>query len=174
MSDDYGDGFDRPALSPVQRSYRQEPSTFLASVHARAESLFARGYRAKAARLPGLFQVLPENPKRAERNGSPEGYLVHAVKGTCSCPFFAKQEQGEWLEEDGSLVACKHLIGLEKLVRETAADCRSVGDLHGFYRLAAQWMEVLAERYREGIGNTAPPAIGYIAAGTDHIEKGKG
>jgi hypothetical protein len=150
------------SLSAVQRAYRQEPSQYLAMLHARAESLFEQGYRVRPGRMPGVFYVLPEDTKRAKRNGSPEGYLVHAVRLTCSCPFFAKQEQGEVLDEEGSYVHCKHLLGLEKLIKLTAAEHKANGEMYCYYRLIAQWWDVLAERHRS-VTETSGLAAGNLS-----------
>lgn len=134
------------ALSPLQAKFRSDPEGYFATLLDRAERLFENGYRADAAAMPHVFIVRRGAGSSDPREG--EGrYLVHAIKQTCSCPFFERQAV-EPLCHDKTRVPCKHLLGLEALVKLTAEERKATRDLHRYYRLVAHWMGVLAERHR--------------------------
>ena len=131
-------------LSPSQKSYRDNPSGFLERLQARAESLAQDGYTAYPANAPHAFVVAPDRPK----GGEVAGYLVHPLCGTCSCPFYARQLQGEYLGEDETLVPCKHLTGLPALIRATCRRHANEGDIHACCRLWQHWMITQSKKRR--------------------------
>ena len=74
-----------------------DEARLLASVNARAETLFESGYRARWA---GSARLLV-------RNGRGAAYLVETLAQTCECPFF-RAHQGRY--------PCKHLLGWTRLL----------------------------------------------------------
>jgi hypothetical protein len=135
----------RSSLSLQQRHYRANPDAFLSALRGRAERLFEDGYRVDAAAMPCVF-VVRHGARGSDPHDAACRYLVHAVKGTCTCPFFTKQRL-EPLTDDGSIIPCKHLLGLEDLVRLCSGLAKASGDLHHYYKLLGHWMKALAERH---------------------------
>jgi hypothetical protein len=135
----------RSSLSLQQRHYRANRDAFLSVLRGRAERLFEDGYRVEAAAMPCVF-VVRHSARGSDPRDAACRYLVHAVKGSCTCPFFTKQRV-EPLTDDGSIIPCKHLLGLEELVRLCSGLAKASGDLHGYYKLLGHWMRVLAERH---------------------------
>jgi hypothetical protein len=75
-----------------------DEARLMASVNARAQTLFESGYRARWAG-PALLRV---------RNAQGAAYLVETLARTCECPFFQAHE-GRY--------PCKHLLGWTRLLR---------------------------------------------------------
>ena len=134
-----------PRLSPSQRSYRDNPNGFLERLYARAESLSVEGYTAYPTETPHAFVVAQEGAKDAP----PMGYLVFPLDATCSCPFYARQSQGEFLGEDRVVIPCKHLLGLPLLVRATCKRHAREGDIHSCCQLWQHWMRTQSKKRRE-------------------------
>lgn len=135
-------------LSSLQRTFLNDPEGYMTTLLRRAERLFDQGYRAEAASVPHVFVVTRK--KRPADTPEDGRYLVHAVQVTCTCPFFTRQA-AEPLCHDGTPVPCKHLLGLQTLVRLTAEERKATRDLYAYYRLASHWMGVMAERHRTSI-----------------------
>jgi len=74
-----------------------DEARLMASVNARAETLFESGYRARWAG-PARLSV---------RNSKGAAYLVETRAQTCECPFF-RAHQGRY--------PCKHLLGWTRLL----------------------------------------------------------
>lgn len=129
-------------LSNTQKAYRRDPKRFLLRLQLRAERLFENRYTVEATNRPHVFVVIfPE--RNTERL-----YFVDAWEQTCTCPFYLRQQEGETLTGDGSILACKHLIGLERLVKCCRAAWIESGDLQRGYRLWSHWLQTLWARKR--------------------------
>ena len=139
-----------PKLSPSERGYLFNRDGFLAGIKERGSRLFEDGYRAHATAEAGSF-VVTVPYKDGEKS-----YFLNASKGTCSCPFHREQREGRPLTEDGSIIPCKHLEGLEALVKQTVQELKDLGDL-SYYRLRASWLSVVAKRR----GNLLLPQADY-------------
>lgn len=132
-------------LSASQKSYRDNPNGFLERLQARAASLSQDGYTAYPADAPHAFVVAPDGAKE----GPPMGYLVFPLLGACSCPFYARQREGEYLGEDRVVIPCKHLLGLSALVRATCQRHAREGDIHSCCLLWQHWMITQSKKRRE-------------------------
>lgn len=132
-----------PQLSASQRAYLFNRENFLAGLRQRAATLFACGYTLWPTATPHVFVVTCPH-KDGEKS-----YFVNAVTHTCTCPFLTRQKEGEPLTEDGTLLACKHLLGLRTLLRQMVQALKTEGDLNCYYRLRAHWLGVLAEKHRQ-------------------------
>ena len=133
---------EEPRLSPSQRAYRSDREQFLKRLETSAERLFADGYRAATTECHYVF-VLTCPHKDGEKS-----YLVDALRETCICAFYTRQVEGELLDEDGSILACKHLRGLKRLVKQTRVALFTEGETGSGYRLWVHWIAVLSERCR--------------------------
>ena len=128
-----------PRLTPSERGYLFNRDGFLAGIKERGSRLFEDGYRAHATAEHYVFVVtLPYQDGEKQ-------YFVNLAKGTCSCPFHREQREGRPLTDDGSIIPCKHLEGLEALVKQTVQELKDLGDL-SCYRLRASWLSVVAKR----------------------------
>ena len=138
-----------PRLSPSQKSYRDNPNGFLARIKARAESLFQDGYTASPADTLHSFVVA----YHAARDGQLVEYVVCPLQGICSCPFHARQLQGEYLGESGdtTVLTCKHLMGLASLVRTTCQWHAREGNISACCHLWQHWMTTRATLRRARI-----------------------
>ena len=74
-----------------------------------------------------------------------KSYFLNVTQRTCSCPFHREQREGRLFTEDGSIIPCKHMEGIEALVKQTIAELKDFGDL-SHYRLRASWLSVVAKR----------------------------
>ena len=128
-----------PKLTPSERGYLFNRDGFLAGIKERAGRLFEDGYRAHGTAEPYVF-VVTVPCKDGEKQ-----HFLNALRGTCSCPFHREQREGRPLTEDGSIIPCKHLQGLELLIRKTVRELKDLGDL-SHYRLRACWISVVAKR----------------------------
>jgi hypothetical protein len=145
-----------PRLSPTQWAYLFDREAFLERLCRRALRLAEDGYTVQATETPGMFLVVCPAGVNA--------YTVHALEKTCTCPFYTRQAHDQPLTADGSLVPCKHLLGLKTLLRGTRERLLKDGDSCGAYRLwahAMAWLSV--ERLQDeeatslpGIGSTTP------------------
>jgi len=134
-----------PRLSSTQKAYREDPDGFLERLQARANSLYPDGYTVRPASEPHRFLVAHTNPK----DGVVTEYAVHAGEERCTCPFFARQANGERLADGGGpLLPCKHLVGLPALVRETWRQHARDGDVQALTDLWRHWMVFVAARRR--------------------------
>ena len=134
-----------PRLSSTQKAYREDPDGFVQRLQARANSLYPDGYTVRPASEPHRFLVAHTNPK----DGLVTEYAVHAGEERCTCPFYARQANGERLAEGGGpLLACKHLLGLPALVRETWRQHARDGNVSALTALWRHWMVFVAARRR--------------------------
>lgn len=133
-----------PRLSASQKSYRDNPNGFLERLYARAENLSGEGYTAYPTETPHAFVVA-----QGAKDAPPMGYLVFPLQATCSCPFYARQSQGEYLGEDRVVIPCKHLLGLPALVRATCQRYAREGDIHSCCQLWQHWMRTQSKKRRE-------------------------
>lgn len=125
-------------LSPSQKAYRTNPQGFLERLRERAATLFESGYRVEPGEETHRFQVV--NSTRKEEIV----YQVDALACTCTCPFFAWQEAGEYLGEQAEIIACKHLQGFPTLVRKTRQELYRKGHVTAFCTLSMHWMKHLS------------------------------
>lgn len=129
----------KPEMTPSERGYLFHRDAFLAGIKERGQRLFEDGYRAHATGEPGVFVVtLPW--RDGERH-----YFVNALQQTCACPFHRPQREGRPLTDDGAIIPCKHLQGLETLVKKTVRELKEAGDL-SYFKLRASWIGVVAHR----------------------------
>ena len=128
-----------PRLTPSERGYLFNRDGFLAGIKERGASLFEDGYRAHATAEAYVF-VVTVPCKDGEKS-----YFLNVARGTCSCPFHREQRVGRPLTEDGSIIPCKHMEGLEALIKQTVQELKDFGDL-SYYRLRASWISVVAKR----------------------------
>ena len=145
---DAGTEYDAPLPSLSQKAFGDDPHAFLARLEERANTLFESGYFAYPTDEAYCFAVV-HHVKRAGATDSE--YFVRPVEGTCTCPFFARQELGEYLMPPGEpsyLVACKHLRGLSLLVRKTRGWLYGTGQIRAFCALVSPWMRMLAHLRR--------------------------
>lgn len=130
-----------PDLSPSQFAYLFCREVFLKRIEERAQRLAEDGYSVRAMETPHVFLILC--PKRVNT------YQVHALNQTCTCPFYVKQVHDEPLTHDGSIVPCKHLVGLKMLLRKTRERLLQADECEA-YRLWAHTMAWQAiERLRQ-------------------------
>ncbi len=129
-----------PNLTPSERGYLFNREGFLAGIQERGAKLFEDGYRVFATGEPCVFVVVVPY-KWGEKM-----YFVNVAKGTCTCPFYREQEPKP-LTSDGSVIPCKHLEGIETLVRKTAKELKEAGEL-SYFKLRATWLDVMAHRRR--------------------------
>ena len=129
-----------PKLTPSERGYLFNRDAFLAGIKERGAKLFEDGYRVFATGEPCVF-VVTVPYKYGEKL-----YFLNVAKGTCTCPFHREQETKP-LTSDGSVIPCKHLEGIETLVRKTARELKEAGEL-SYFKLRATWLDVLAHRRR--------------------------
>ena len=129
-----------PNLTPSERGYLFNRDNFLAGIKERGAKLFEDGYRVFATGEPCVF-VVTVPYKYGEKL-----YFVNVAKNTCTCPFHREQETVP-LMSDGSVIACKHLEGIELLVRKTARELKEAGEL-SYFKLRATWLDVVAQRRR--------------------------
>lgn len=148
------------SLTPRQQRYQSDPDGCLALLQGRADRLFEEGYTVSAAAIPLVFEVCHES-----RNSDSQAvrYFVHALKRNCTCPFVTRQRV-EPLTGDGSIVPCKHILGLERLVRRCVAHFKQVNDLYEYLRLLGHWTVVLAEQYRSGSSEYTPARLSVRSA----------
>ena len=139
-----------PKLTPSERGYLFNRDGFLAGIKERGANLFEDGYRVHATAEPYVF-VVTIPCKDGEKH-----HFLNVLEGTCSCPFHREQREGRPLTEDGAIIPCKHLEGLEPLVKQTIAELKDFGDL-SYYRLRASWISVVAKRR----GNLLRPQADY-------------
>lgn len=116
--------------APDERAEMDAPDqdTLQDRIRQRAERLSENGYVVSEALAPHVFLVThPEDDREVT-------YRVNPVTGVCTCPYF------EWHAgfEDGD-AACKHLLGLSKLIEETLGKLRAEGSTRRYYVLAAHW-----------------------------------
>jgi hypothetical protein len=118
----------------------------VARLRARAQSLFEDGYTVRSGNKPHWFLV----EHQSLRDGTVSEYVVDAFEERCNCPFFGRQIRGERLTESEGAppLACKHLLGLHALVRETWRRHASEGDVEALTHLWRHWMVFVAERRR--------------------------
>ena len=133
-----------PRLSSTQKAYREDPDGFVERLQARANSLYPDGYTVRPGNEPHRFLVAHTNP----RDGTVTEYAVHAGEERCTCPFYARQANGERLAENGPLLPCKHLLGLPALVRETWRQHARDGNVQALTDLWRHWMVFVAARRR--------------------------
>lgn len=139
-----------PRLSPLQYAYLFHQEAFLERLGGRARRLAEDGYAVEATATPYVFRILC--PKRVNT------YCVHALEKTCTCPFYTQQAHDEPLTADGSIVPCKHLRGLRRLLRRTRERLLKEGRTCEAYRLWAHTMAWLSvERLRDE--ETATPPV---------------
>ena len=109
-------------LSNTQAAYRFYNERFMTGVQTRAQNLWADGYQV----APLEEEDYPAVPTtkflvyKEDADDLPEdeaAYSVDPISETCTCAFFLKQKT-EPLREDEGRVPCKHLMGLEALVKE--------------------------------------------------------
>ena len=129
-----------PNLTPSERGYLFNREAFLAGIKERGAKLFEDGYRVFATGEPCVF-VVTVPYKWGEKL-----YFVNVARNTCTCPFHREQERRP-LTADGSVIACKHLEGIEVLVRKTARELKEAGEL-SYFKLRATWLDVVAHRRR--------------------------
>lgn len=134
-------------LSPSQKSYRDNPSGFLERLKARAEGLFHDGYTVYPGDTLHAFLVAYHEAK----GNRWVTYEVVPLLGSCTCPFYARQQDGEYLGDDETLVACKHLRGLAALIRATCKRHASEGNITDCCFLWQHWMVTLSHLRRERI-----------------------
>lgn len=156
-----------PRLSPAQKSYRDNPKGFLERLQARAVSLPLDGYTAYPADALHAFVVAPPPRPDEATDGPPTGYLVFPLQGACSCPFYARQQGGEYLGEDRVVIPCKHLLGLSALVRATCQRRAREGDIHACCHLWQHWMITQSKRRRDRVEREKRVA----AADKDHTRE---
>ena len=136
-----------PRLSSTQRSYREDPDGFLARLEARAQTLFGDGYTVAPVRETAYAFRVSTPP---DGRGLVCRYDVNPEEGTCTCPFYARQAaKGEYLTDNGEIVACKHLRGLAALVRAMRRRHAKENDPNACGALWLHWMLYLAHRRRE-------------------------
>ena len=119
-----------------------DEARLMASVNARAQRLFADGYRARWV-APGLLAV---------RNGRGATYGVDTAAGTCGCAFFRGHDGRH---------PCKHLLGWERLLAEQRARTRRLTLM--LAALLRVWVEVddgspLLDDGSSGLDDAAPGA----------------
>ena len=143
--------FDPPMPSLSQKAFQEDPQGFLMRLEARAMTLFECGYFAYPTDEAYCFSVV----HHAKKVGASDSeYFVRPVEGTCTCPFFSRQEAGEYLFEPGNepyIVPCKHLRGLTLLVRKTRRWLYATGQIRAFCALVVPWMQMLSHLRRERI-----------------------
>jgi hypothetical protein len=153
-------------LSLMQQRFQADPERCLSALEQRADRLFEDGYVVIAGAAPLVFIVGRGNRGSDPRDSSVQ-YFVHAIHRTCSCPFYTQQHL-EPLTDDGTTISCKHLRGLEKLIRHSVTHYKETGDQYPFFRLLSQWMAVMAEEQRSpsacksqtcGASNNAPSVV---------------
>ena len=137
-------GQEPPRLSSTQKAYREDPGGFVERLGARANSLYPDGYTVRPASEPHRFLVAHTNP----RDGTVTEYTVSAGEERCTCPFYARQANGERLADGGPLLPCKHLLGLPALVRETWRQHARDGNIQALTDLWRHWMVFVAARRR--------------------------
>lgn len=140
--------YDTASPSLSQKAFGNDPHGFLARLEERANTLFESGYFAYPTDEAYCFAVV-HHVKRA--GASDSEYFVRPIEGTCTCPFFSRQELGEYLTAPGEapyLIPCKHLRGLSLLVKKTRGWLYSTGQIGAFCALVSPWMRMLAHLRR--------------------------
>ena len=149
-----------PRLSGTQRAYLFNRDKFLAGLEERATRLFESGYRVSETNRVHVFVVACPHAKGEHI------YFVDALADTCTCPFYTRQTDGEPLTEDGSILACKHIRGLPKLVRQVRLAYLEAGDLVCGYRLWAHWLAALTAKARKRTNGAYVPKHAFWPDGT--------
>ena len=112
-------------LTNTQAAYRFYNGRFMTGLEARAQNLWNDGYRVMPLEeedypaVPATqFLVYKDNAE--DLPGDEAAYAVDPLNETCTCAFFLSQK-AEPLREDEGRVPCKHLLGLDTLVKEEIA-----------------------------------------------------
>lgn len=150
-----------PDLTPSERGYLFNRDSFLAGIKERGAKMFEDGYRVFATGEPCVFVVVVPH-KWGEKL-----YFVNLAKQTCTCPFHREQERRP-LTSDGSVILCKHLEGIELLVRKTAKELKEGGNL-SYYKLRATWIDIVATRRRNPL-----PYEAELCREVAHVNERKG
>lgn len=129
-----------PQLSATQRAYLFDRENFLARLQERANTLFENGYTVAPTAALCVFAVLYDTP------GGERSYLVNPVCGTCTCPFFTRQETEPLT--NGPPIPCKHLRGLKQLIRCTRERYQQEQSWGCYFRLRLHWIASIAEGRR--------------------------
>ena len=143
-------------LTPSERGYLFNRERFLKGIKARGDALFDSGYRAHPTLWLGVFRL--SVPSRYGEGGSGKTFLVNAGLGYCACPFYEEQADGKPLGSNGEIIPCKHLEGIEKLVRMSHEELKAKGDDSSCYLLRVNWISVLAVRRRREIAESGEAA----------------
>lgn len=123
----------RLRLSAERRAYLLDRDNFLAELRHHARRLSERGYTVAPTDTPYRFRLFREDDDHQKP------LLVDPVALSCTCPFHRRQADREPLSPDGSVVSCRHLIGLTDLIECTLATLRAQDDTRRYYPLAAYW-----------------------------------
>ena len=111
-------------LSNTQAAYRFYNDRFMTGLQSRAQSLWNDGYRVTPLEddeddAPTTkFLVYKDDAENLPEDEA--AYAVDPLNETCTCAFFVNQKR-EPLREDEGQVPCKHLKGLDTLVKEEIA-----------------------------------------------------
>lgn len=132
-------------LSSSQQSYRNDPQGFTERLQERADTLFENGYLVYPTDEIHCFAVVHEVANHSAREEKEyRQYLVRYLLFTCTCPFYERQVQGEYLTADQSIVACKHLLGLSGLMRKTRRWLSDTGQVPAYCALWSHWLKTLS------------------------------
>ena len=113
-------------LTNTQAAYRFYNDRFMTGLQARAQNLWADGYRVMPLEeedypaVPTTKFLVYKDDAAGDLPEDEAAYAVDPLGETCTCAFFVKQRT-EPLREDEGRVPCKHLLGLDALVKEEIA-----------------------------------------------------
>lgn len=139
-------GLTKGNLTNTQAAYRFFNDRFTAGMEQRARELWANGYRVtpledtETAALPTTFLVYKENGDDLPADEA--AYVVDPLAQTCTCAFFVNQK-AEPLTETGEPVPCKHLLGLETLVKEEIAYWNMKAEYTADYRREIKYLQIV-------------------------------
>jgi len=126
------------AAHPLRLAYLLDHRNFVAALTVKAARLGDLGYAVQAGETLHLYRL-----QRGDGDG-PRTYLVNPITGACTCPFHRRQVDTEPMTLDGSIVPCKHVLGLGRLVESTLIALRAERDSR-YFLLCAWWIATRLE-----------------------------
>ena len=134
-------------LSNTQAAYRFYNDRFMTGLKSRAQSLWNDGYRVTPLE-DEEHQAVPPTQFLVYKEGADDlpsdeaAYEVDPLNETCTCAFFVNQKV-EPLREDEGRVPCKHLLGLDTLVKEEIAYWSMKAMYTADYRREIAYMKII-------------------------------
>lgn len=136
----------RHGLSNTQAAYRFYNDRFMTGLQSRAQSLWNDGYRVAPLEDDDApttkFLVYKDDAENLPEDEA--AYMVDPLSETCTCAFFVNQKV-EPLREDEGRVPCKHLMGLDTLVKEEIAYWNMKATYTADYRREIEYVKLIRE-----------------------------